>query len=146
MPTAGRLAGAIIFALFGWYMAGISVPFFPGEVAPDFWIPVAAVISLFIGWRICGTRAGRGYNPTIGIGLTASAAMAFCLIFALAFMRMIDNAMRLRYKGPMYALVNILVEMLEYGSYFYDVPLIATLFVGGIICAWFTEFFGQRFP
>ncbi|MFT7108228.1 MAG: hypothetical protein ACJAVT_002763 [Yoonia sp.] len=145
MPTAGRLAGAIIFALFGWYMAEISARFFPDEIAPDFWIPGAAIISLLIGWRVCGIRAGRGYNPAVGIGLTASAAMAFCLIFALAFMRMIDNAMRLRYNGPMDAVVNIFVEMLEYGTYFYDLQLIATLLIGGVVCAWVTEFFGQRF-
>lgn len=146
MPTAGRLAGAIIFALFGWYMAGISIPFFPNEIAPDFWIPTAAFISFFLGWRICGTRAGRGYNPAIGIGLTTSAAMAFCLIFALAFVRMIDNAMRLRYNGPMDAVVNIFVEMLEHGKYFGDVTLIVTLLAGGVICAWITEFFGKRYP
>jgi hypothetical protein len=146
MPTAGRLAGAIIFGLFGWYIAGVGVRFFPNEIAPDFWIPTAAVISLLIGWRVCGARAGRGYNPAIGIGLTASAAMAFCLVFALAFMQMIDNAMRLRYNGPMDAVVNIFIEMLEYGQYFADIQLIGTLFVGGVVCAWITEFFGQRFP
>ena len=33
-------------------------------------------------------------------------------------MKMLDNAMRMRYDGPMDAMVNIFVEMLEYGSYF----------------------------
>jgi hypothetical protein len=53
--------------------------------------------------------------------------------------------MRLRYNGPMDAVVNIFVEMLEYGTYFYDLQLIATLLIGGVVCAWVTEFFGQRF-
>lgn len=146
MPTAGRLAGAVIYALFGWYMAGITVPYFPNEIAPDYWIPAAAAISLLIGWKICGKRAGRGYNPAIGIGLTASAAMAFCLIFALSFNQMISNALRMRYDGAMDAVVNIFTEMVSFGAYFFDVQLIVTLLVGGVICAWITEYFGQRFP
>ncbi len=145
MPTAGRLAGAIIFALFGWYLAGITVPYFPNEIAPDYWLPLSSFISLLIGWRICGTRAGRGYRDAIGIGLTAAAAMAFWLIFALAFNRMIDNALRMRYDGPMDAIANVFYEMLEYGTYFFDLQLIVTLFAGGIVCAWVTEYFGKNF-
>ena len=41
---------------------------------------------------------------------------------------------------------SIFIEMLEYGKYFADIQLIGTLFVGGVVCAWITEFFGQRFP
>ncbi len=145
MPTAGRLAGAIIFALFGWYMAGITIPFFPNEISPDYWLPAASFISLLIGWRICGIHAGLGYVPAIGSGLTAGVAMAFCLIFLLAGNKMIDNAMRLRYDGVMDAVVNVFSEMLEFGAYFYDGVLIATLLIGAVVCAWITEYFGKNF-
>lgn len=146
MPTAGRLAGAVIFGLFGWYLGGISVPFFPEANAPSYWLPASAVISLFIGWKICGSRAGRGYNEAIGVGLTSAFAIGFCLLFLVSFNQMISNAMRLRYSGPMEAVMDTFNQMLEFSLYFYDVTLIATLFIGGVVCAWFTEFFGQRFP
>lgn len=146
MPTAGRLAGAITFALFGWYLAGITIPFFPEGNAPDYWIPAAAGISLIVGWRIAGKSAGKGYNTAVATGITCAAAIGFCLIFVLSFNQMISNAMRLRYGGPMEAVVNVASLMTEFGALFYDWRLIITLFVGGIVCAFITEFFGQRYP
>ena len=146
MPTAGRLAGAIIFGLFGWYMAGLTIPFFPEENAPDFWLPASEFISLIIGWRICGRVAGGGYNLAVATGLTCAGAMAFCLIFVLAFNQMINNAMRLRYGGPTEAVTDVFSLMVEFGAYFYDTTLIASLVIGVVVCAFVTEFFGQRFP
>lgn len=146
MPTAGRLAGAVIFGLFGWYLAGITIPFFPESNAPSYWLPAAAAISLFVGWKIVGGRAGRGYSPATGIGLTAGFAMGFCLIFLVAFNQMISNAMRLRYDGPMDAVVAVFELMLEFARYFYDLQLIVTLFLGGVLCAWGVEYFGKRYP
>ncbi len=146
MPTAGRLAGAVIFGLFGWYMAGIAIPFFPEGIAPAPWIPVSAAVSLFIGWKVCGGRAGRGYNPAVGIGLTCAFMMGFCMIFLLAFNEMIRLAMRMRYDGPMEATVDVFNQMFRFGGYFYDIPLISTLFIGGVVSAWITEYFGKRYP
>jgi hypothetical protein len=146
MPTAGRLAGAVIFGLFGWYLAGLTIPFFPESNAPDYWIPASAGISLIIGWRVCGSRAGQGYNQAVATGITAAGSMAFCLIFVLSFNQMISNAMRLFYNGPVEAVMDIATQMLDFGLYFYDWGLIATLFIGAVVCAFVTEFFGQRFP
>ncbi|MEJ8560479.1 TrgA family protein [Yoonia sp. GPGPB17] len=147
MPTAGRLAGAIIFGLFGWYIAGLTIPFFPESNAPDFWLPVVSAISLVVGWRVCGSRAGRGYNPATGVGLTCGFAIAFCAIFALSLNQMISNALRNRYNdGTMEAVIDVFNQMIEFSVMFYDVTLIATLFIGGVVCAWVTEYFGQRFP
>ena len=84
MPTAGRLAGAVIFGLFGWYLAGLTVPFFPESNAPTFWLPAVSFIGLVVGWRICGSRAGHGYNPAVGVGITCGAAIAFISLFILS--------------------------------------------------------------
>ncbi|WP_342070884.1 TrgA family protein [Yoonia algicola] len=147
MPTAGRLSGAVIFALFGWYLAGLTIPFFPEANAPTFWLPVVSFIGLVVGWRICGSRAGQGYNPAIGVGLTCGVAIAFCALFALSFNQMISNALRNRYNdGTMEAVIDVFNQMIDYGTLFADGTLIATVLIGGIVCAWITEFFGQRFP
>ena len=146
MPTAGRLAGAVIFGLFGWYLTGITIPFFPESNAPTYWLPAGSLISLFIGWKIVGSRAGQGYNPAMAVGLTAGFSIGFCLIFLVAFNQMISNAMRLRYDGPMEAVVGVFDLMIVFGRYFADVQIIATLLIGGIICAWGVEFFGRRYP
>lgn len=146
MPTAGRLAGAVIFALFGWYLAGLTIPFFPEANAPSFWIPASAFVGLVVGWQICGSRAGSGYNAATGVGLTSGFVLAFCLIFILGFNQMIQNSLRLRYNGPVEATLDTFSLMVEFGEYFYDVTLIATLLIGGVVCAWAVEYFGKRFP
>lgn len=147
MPTAGRLAGAIIFGLFGWYIAGLTIPFFPEANAPTYWLPVVSFISLIVGWTICGKRAGRGYNSAVSTGLTCAAAIGFCALFAISFNQMLSNALRNRYNdGTMEAVIDVFNQMVEFAQLFYDVPLIATILIGGIVCAWVVEYFGQRFP
>ncbi len=146
MPTAGRLTGAIVFALFGWYLAGISIPFFPESNAPDYLLPASAAIGVIIGWKLCGSRAGNGYNPAISIGLTCGFSLAFCLIFLVSFNQMISNSFRLRYDGPMEAIVDVFSLMMEFSVYFFDVTLIATVLIGGVVCSLITEFVGRRYP
>lgn len=145
MPTAGRLAGAVIFALFGWYLSGIAAPFFPEARAPSFFLPLCAGIGLFIGWVVCGSRAGFGYRSALSNGLTSTGAFAFCVLGALSFNAMINNALRNRYDGPMDAAVGMFEQMLEVGLQFFDIPFLTTLVVGGIVCALITEYFGKNF-
>jgi len=146
MPTAGRLAGAIIFGLFGWYLAGQTIRFFPNEAAPGLWLPAVSSVGLIVGWSVCGKRVGHGYNPAIGIGLTTGFALGFCSLFVVSFNQMIKNALRNRYDGTMEAVVDVFNQMIEFASYFADVGLIATLAIGSVVCALVTEYFGQRFP
>lgn len=146
MPTAGRLAGAILFALFAWYMAMACVPFFPQEAAPDFFLPTFVAIGLILGWRICGARAGRGFNPAVGMGLTTSFAMGFWILFVMGFVKMLENAFDMKYRGPMDSVIGVFNEMAGYGMMFFDVNLIVTLFAGGVVMSWITEVFGRRFP
>ena len=146
MPTAGRLAGAIFLGLFAWYLATICVPFFPESRPPDFWFPVSVLLGIFIGWRVCGVRAGRGISPATGIGLTIGPLLAFCMIFSLAFDQMIKNGMRLRYDGPTEAIIDTFALMAELAVDFYSVTLIVTVVVGGLVVAWLTEIVGQRLP
>lgn len=146
MPTAGRLSGAVIFALLGWYFATVSVPFFPESRPPDWWMSTCTIVGLLLGWRLVGTRAGHGYNPAFGIGLTAGAALGAWLLFILSVVQMIKNSMRLRYDGPMEAVVDTFNLMLEFAIQFQSVQLVLTLLIGGVLCAWITEAFGQRYP
>lgn len=146
MPTAGRLAGAVIFALFGWYLAGYTIQYFPEQSAPTYWVPAGAIIGLIVGWKVCGSRAGRGYNAAIGIGLTCSFLIGFCMLFVVSINQMYRNSTRLLYDGAMEAFVDIFQQVLEFSVEFYDPPLLITLVVGGVVCAWMTEYFGQRFP
>ena len=46
----------------------------------------------------------------------------------------------------MEAVIDVFNQMIELSALFIDVTLIATLFIGGVICAWVTEFFAKRYP
>lgn len=146
MPTAGRLAGAIFFGLFAWYLATIAIPFFPEERAPDYWFPVSTLIGIFVGWKVCGTRAGRGMSSATGIGLTTGPLIAFSMVFSLAFEEMLNNGMRLRYNGPTEAVIDVFAIMAKRGLEFYDFNIVASVIIGGLVCAWATEIIGRRFP
>ncbi|MGJ8623718.1 MAG: TrgA family protein [Yoonia sp.] len=146
MPTAGRLAGALIYGLFCWIMAIEASPFFPQESPPSFFLPLCIIIGIILGWRICGARAGHGYHPAIGIGLTTAFAIGFWIIFAMAFQQMIANTMEMKYRGPMDSVIGVFYEMYNFGSMVFDIPLLVKLFGGGVLCAWFTEFFARRYP
>ncbi|MDX8348881.1 TrgA family protein [Cognatiyoonia sp. IB215446] len=146
MPTAGRLAGAVIFALFGWYIGGIMAPFFPEERPPAYLLPMCAAFGLFIGWTVCGSRTGKGYVNAVSNGLTTIGAFSFCVVFALGGNQMISNALRNRYDGPMDALVGMFELMIEHAVQFLDVTFLATLIFGGIICALVAEYFGKKYP
>ncbi|WP_333712791.1 TrgA family protein [Yoonia sp.] len=146
MPTAGRLAGAVLFGLFGWYLATITVPAFPEGRPPGYWFPVSILFGVVIGWRICGARAGYGLSRSTGLGLTMGPLLAFCMVFALAFDQMVKNAMRLRYDGPTAAIIDTFALIAEKAVDFYTSNLVITILVGGLVCAWITEIVARRLP
>lgn len=145
MPTAGRLAGAIVFALFGWYLGGIMGPFFPEDRPPRYLLPMCSAFGLFIGWTVCGSRAGKGYRQAVSNGLTTMGAFVFLVLGALGFNAMLNNALRNRYDGPMDAVVGMFELILEQALFFVDIPFLATLVVGGIVCAMIVEYFGKNY-
>lgn len=145
MLTGGRLAGGVVFALLGWYIAGIAGPFFQEGRPPSYLIPLCTFLGLFMGWTVCGPRTGKGYVNAVSNGLTTIVAFSFCVVASLAFMTMMQNAMRHRYGGPMEAVVAWFDLILEQGLEFFDIPFIGTIIVGGIICAMIAEFIGNRF-
>ena len=146
MPTGGKLAGAILFGLFGWYLAGVMGPLFPESKPPDYLIPLGAALGVVLGWRMCGKRAGRGYQNVPAIGLTFAAAQVFWTCFIIGVVEMLDNAMRGRFDGPTEAALSVFNELVGVAVYFADVNFLTTLVIGALIAALVTEYAGQRFP
>lgn len=146
MPTAGRLAGALAFLIYGWYVGGLLGPFFPEGKPPGFLIPLCIFIGIICGWKVVGSRAKRGYQAAIGNGLTGAFAFSFWVIFIVSFNQMIQKALRRLYDGPMEGIVDIFALMVDLSRMLLDVNLIVTIFVGGIIGGLITEYFAKRYP
>ena len=146
MPTGGKLAGAILFGLLGWYLAGIMAPLFPDDSAPDYLIPTGAGLGVVLGWRMCGARAGQGYNNIPAIGLTYAVAQVFWLCFVVGVVTMVNNAMRGRFGGPMEAALSTFSNLFDVAVYFADINFIIALIIGSLLAAVGTEYVAQRFP
>ncbi len=146
MPTAGRMAGAIVFGLWGWYIAGVGAPFFVEGRPPGSFLPGAVITGILIGWIYVGRRTGEGYVPAVGHGLSAGFAFSFVTLFIMGLSLMMANAMRRRYGGPMEAIVDVFNLMVQESARFIDVTLISSIFVGAILSAWVTEYFSQKYP
>jgi hypothetical protein len=146
MPTAGRLAAALAFFIYGWYIGILATPFFPEANPPNSFLPVCVVVALLCGWIIVGSRAGNGYLAAIGNGLTGAFAFTVWIMFLLSFYNMIRRALRNLYDGPMEAVVDVFNLMLEMGLDFFDVNLVLSILVGGILCAFVSEYFAKRYP
>jgi hypothetical protein len=146
MPTAARLAGAILFGLWGWYISGVATPFFMEGRPPRSFVPASVLTGILIGWIYIGRRLGQGYVQAVGHGLSGGFAFAFVSLFIMGLSLMMANAMRRRYDGPMEAVVDIFNLMVSESGRFYDVTLIASVFVGAVLCAWVAEYFAQKYP
>ncbi|WP_375254992.1 TrgA family protein [Yoonia sp.] len=146
MPTAARLAGAIVFAVLGLYLALLSTNLFPNERAPDYWYPLLVGVGVAVGWKFCGGRAGKGYSASFGLGITTSLCIAFWVAFLVGMERMISNALDMEYGGVMNAIMNVFVEMSLFAEDMFDITLLINLFVGGIIGAFLVEIVARRLP
>ncbi len=146
MPTAGRLAAALAFFIYGWSIALQATPLFPEGNPPNYILPLSIIVSVLIGWRVVGTRAGRGLSSAIGIGLTAAFLYVLWMVFLISFWDMIKRSLRLFYRGPMEAVVDVFDLMMQFTLRMADINLVFSIFVGAVICALIAEYFGRRYP
>jgi hypothetical protein len=146
MPTAGRLAGAIAFAAFGWYFATALVPYFENGHAPSYWITMGVCIGVLVGWVVVGKRTGYGYASGIGNGFTGVFAFLFWMIFNVCVVDMLKKSLRRLYDGPMEALTDVFQLMLEFVVEFAQPEVGLIVFLGAVATGLFAEFFALRFP
>lgn len=148
MPTAGRLAGAALFAPLFWYLSQISAPYFiAAETAvPDWWAIINAGFGLILGWKMCGGRAGKtGWIGGLGNGLTTGLVIAFVALFAHSFIEMVKLSLRKLYDGPADALIGIFDLLFDYAMLLAQPDVILALLVGSVIAGLVAEYFGKTF-
>lgn len=145
MPTAGRLAGAVAFAVFGWYIATYSGQYFEEGRTPGFWIPLGVLAGVYSGWVVVGKRTGAGYASGISNGITGTATLLFWMLFLMCFAEMIGKSMRRRYDGPVEAVVDVFALMGDYVVRFAQVELGIVIAIGAVAAGLFSEFFGKRY-
>ncbi|MFZ3582701.1 TrgA family protein [Loktanella sp. DJP18] len=145
MPTTGKLAGAVFFALLAGLLAYLLVPFFENGRAPRYWYPLCGIAGIMTGWMVVGPRTGNGTGQAIGVGLTGAAATAFWVLILLSGYDMIQASMRGRYDGPMDAVIAVFTIMTDYAQQLYAPFILAVWLGGGIVAGLLTDALGKRY-
>ena len=141
MPTSAKLVAAIWFGLIGWVAANAFSPMLgEGAGGTGTFKSVSAVIGMLCGWFVMGNDVGRTMADAISGGLKTSIIMAFFALLIFSGRQMIDDAFRMRYDGPMEAMLGWFTKMMENGQDMASVGVIGALTVGGImedlLCEW----------
>jgi hypothetical protein len=140
MPTASRLTAAAFWALLAFVLSRQIMPRMPEGMAFGYFIYVNMTIAVVVGWKIMGSRAGRGVTAGINNGLTGVAALILWGLFVHSCYEMFDQAMHNRFDGPFEALLSIIEIGAEYAMVLLTPVIILTALIGGALSGLATEF------
>lgn len=144
MPTLAKLFAAIGFALVGYFSAEAVKPFMPQGTQFGLFSELTALIGVICGWLIMGGLTGKGYVQAASGGIRVAVTIAFWALIGFSTYEMILRSMKMRYDGPMEAVLGIFELMMDYGRYLAHTEVIATLGIGGILAGLACEFAARR--
>lgn len=144
MPSATNLFAAIAMGLVALYISTLIPPLLEEGTDMGYFFYVNAVLGIAIGWRVVGSRTGRGWVAGINAGLTGVVALMFWAIFVQACNEMVRLAMRNRFDGAFEALTAIFKIGTEWFVMILTVPIIASFLVGAVIVGLVAEAAAQR--
>ena len=144
MPTAAKLIGALLFGVLSFYVSEQVKLGMPEGMALNLLSPLNGFIGLVMGWRIMGARAGEGFVPATGYGLTTVFVVTFwCLLIWSAY-EMIRRAWRGRYDDPFEALFAMADLGLSYSTLIVTPPVVGSAVIGSFVLAMIVEFVSHR--
>lgn len=140
MPTAAKLFGAGAFAILGWISAHVFSAALPEGVQIGLLREIVAAIGLFCGWFVTGASAGKGYYAAMGGGIRGGITMVFFSLLGFSLYEMVLLSIKMRYDGPMEAVLGVFDLMLKYGKLMLTQETLGTLFGGSILGGWIAEY------
>lgn len=140
MPNAAKLVGAVAMAVLAFIVSEMVMGLFEEEKNFGWFTQVNMGLGVLVGWMVIGSRAGRGMVSAINVGLTAPVVLVFWGLFVQSCNEMVRLAMKNRYDGPFEALVAIFEIGSEWALMLVNVPLWATLLLGGVVAGMAAEF------
>jgi hypothetical protein len=146
MPTAGKLAGAVVFAVVAWVVTELYARAIPPDQALGDYRSIAAFIGLVCGWRIMGPQADRALMVTLSAGLQTSLMTVVFSLLALSIYQMVIKSLRMLYDGPVAAVVGIFEMAVEYGLVLINGPVLLAIVLGGFIGGWISGIVGRNYP
>ncbi len=144
MPTAAKLVAAVLFAALAFVASELYKIGVPDRTVWGPFSPINAAIGALCGWFVMGRLAGSGYRAAMGYGLRTTVTVLFWCLIVFSTYVMVIRSMKMRYDGPMEALVGVFELMIDHAQPMANGVLITTLLVGGMIAGIVVEWAGRR--
>lgn len=146
MPTAAKLAAAILFGALAWLVSELVRPLFPEGTNLGRFALYNAMIGAVVGWGMAGARARTTWSNAVAYGLTAAASMVMSGLIIYGILKMVRQSTRRVYEGPVEAMVDVVRIIVEdAGKYLAQPEILLTLAVGGVVCGLITEWVGRNY-
>jgi len=144
MPTAAKLFAAFAFAAVAFFAAELFKPAMPEGTQFGLFSVICAVIGLLNGWIVMGSLVGRGMWAAMGFGVRTSVTIAVWALLGFSIYEMILRSMKMRYDGPMDAVLAAFALMLERGQMMLTPEVLGVLFTGGVLGGMLAEWAGRQ--
>lgn len=133
MPTGAKAMAAVAFAVVGLVIAILYVPLMPEAAAAGPLHEFAALIGGIVGWKVMGPSVGKGYLEAGASGLKTVIVLVFFSLLTLGTYEMLGESVKMRYDGPLDAIIDIFARMGKRAPPLMSFNLIVAMVVGGII-------------
>lgn len=153
MPTAAKLASAILFAGLGYLVSmliaqltaqGDFKPTIQPETVFGYFPYVNAGIGLLCGWLVMGPLTGRGFYAATGSGVRTAATLVFFSMLTFSGREMILRSMKMRYDGPFEAIQGMFGLIADYSPVLIAPAVLVLLIGGGALCGIMAEAIAKR--
>jgi hypothetical protein len=146
MPTAAKLFAAFGFLAVGFFAAQVVMPHLSDGTQFGAFVPISALIGLVCGWRVMGPTVRKGDYAAAASGIKTSVIMVLVALFIFSTYRMLENAFRRQYDGPMDAVVGIVAIGIDYGRVLGQIDVLSVLLLGGALAGLLSEWAARRWP
>jgi uncharacterized membrane protein len=144
MPTAAKLVAAALFAVLGAAAVRIYGPLLPEATPLGGLVPSVVVIGLLCGWLLMGRSTGVSYGAAMGNGISTGMAVGFWMLVLWSGVEMIERSTKMRYDGPLEAVLGGLGLMVEYATLMLNAPFLAVVLIGSGFTGFVTEAAARR--
>jgi hypothetical protein len=91
-----------------------------------------------------GNAVGKGYLRAVGSGWKTMIVLIFFALLFFGIWEMLQLSVRMRYDGPMEAILDVFQRMLDRSIPVLTVPVLVTIAIGGGIAGILTENASRR--
>jgi hypothetical protein len=145
MPTAAKLAAAILFGALAWWVSALVKTRFPQGTDLGRFTEWNAAIGAVVGWRVAGGRARTTWRNAVAYGVTAAVETAAVALALYSLLRMLRQSTRMVYAGPVEAVADLARIMLENLRLVGTPEILGTLALGGVVAGLATEWVGRNY-